>query len=43
MLVGLPAGGLMMGLVGAMTGISFDLMREGVGSRLGTWAFGGRL
>jgi len=40
-LVGLPAGGLMMGLVGAMTGISFDLMREGVGSRLGTWAFWG--
>jgi len=41
LLVGLPAGGLMMGLVGAMSGISFDLMREGVGSRLGTWAFWG--
>lgn len=41
LLVGLPAGGLMMGLVGAMTGISFELMREGVGSRLGTWDFWG--
>ena len=41
LLVGLPAGGFMMGLVGVMTGLSVDLMREGIGSRLGTWNFWG--
>ncbi len=41
LLVGLPAGGFMMSLVGMMTGLSVDLMREGVGSRLGTWEFWG--
>lgn len=41
LLVGLPAGGFMMSLVGMMTGLSVDMMREGVGSRLGTWDFWG--
>jgi hypothetical protein len=40
-LVGLPAGGLMMSLVGGMTAMAHELMREGVGSRLGTWNFWG--
>ena len=31
----------MMGLVGMMTAMSVELMREGVGSRLGTWNFWG--
>ena len=31
LLVGLPAGGFMMGLVGMMTALSVDLMREGIG------------
>jgi hypothetical protein len=41
LLVGLPAGGGMMGLVGGMVAIASELMREGVGSRLGTWDFWG--
>ena len=41
LLVGLPAGGGMMALVGGMVTISIELMREGVGSRLGTWSFWG--
>lgn len=40
-LVGLPAGGFMVGQVGMMIGLSVELMREGVGSRLGTWNFWG--
>ncbi len=41
LLVGLPAGGFMMSLVGMMTAFSFEMMREGIGSRLGTWNFWG--
>lgn len=41
LLVGLPAGGFMMSLVGMMTAMAHELMREGVGSRLGTWNFWG--
>lgn len=41
LLVGVPAGGFMMSLVGGMVGVAHDLMREGVGSRLGTWNFWG--
>ena len=41
LLVGLPAGGFMMSLVGVMVGVAHDLMREGIGSRLGTWNFWG--
>lgn len=41
LLVGLPAGGFMMSLVGIMTAMSMEMMREGVGSRLGTWNFWG--
>lgn len=41
LLVGLPAGGFMMSLVGGMTAMAHELMREGVGSRLGTWNFWG--
>ncbi|MFM8470235.1 MAG: hypothetical protein ACKODH_09735 [Limisphaerales bacterium] len=41
LLVGLPAGGGMMSLVSGMVAILMDLMREGVGSRLGTWDFWG--
>ena len=41
LLVGLPAGFFMMGRVGMMTAMSVDMMREGVGSRLGTWNFWG--
>lgn len=41
LLVGLPAGGFMMSLVGMMTALSMEMMREGVGSRLGTWNFWG--
>ena len=40
-LVGVPAGMFMMSLVGMMTAMSVDMMREGVGSRLGTWTFWG--
>ncbi len=41
LLVGLPAGFFMIGLVGMMTGLSVEMMREGIGSRLGTWNFWG--
>lgn len=41
LLVGLPAGGFMMSLVGIMTAMSMEMMREGIGSRLGTWDFWG--
>lgn len=41
LLVGLPAGGFMMSLVGMMTAMSMEMMREGIGSRLGTWNFWG--
>ena len=41
LLVGLPAGGFMMALVGMMTAMSMEMMREGIGSRLGTWIFWG--
>lgn len=41
LLVGLPAGGFMMSLVGIMTAMSMEMMREGIGSRLGTWNFWG--
>ncbi|NBV21516.1 MAG: ABC transporter permease [Proteobacteria bacterium] len=40
-LVGVPAGIFMMSLVGMMTAMSVDMMREGIGSRLGTWTFWG--
>ncbi|PAW82598.1 MAG: hypothetical protein B9S33_15075 [Pedosphaera sp. Tous-C6FEB] len=38
-LVGLPAGGLMMSSVGVMSAMGHEFMREGIGSRLGTWNF----
>jgi hypothetical protein len=41
LLVGVPAGCFMVGLVIFMVGVAHDLMREGVGSRLGTWNFWG--
>ena len=41
MIVGIPAGMFMMGQVGMMTAMSVELMREGIGSRLGTWDFWG--
>ncbi len=41
LLVGLPSGMFMMSLVGMMTALSMEMMREGVGSRLGTWDFWG--
>ena len=41
LLVGLPAGGLMMSFVGIMSAMASDMMREGIGSRLGTWNFWG--
>ncbi len=41
LLVGLPAGGFMMSLVGMMTAMSVEMMREGIGSRLGTSGFWG--
>ncbi|NBR86861.1 MAG: ABC transporter permease [Verrucomicrobia bacterium] len=40
-LVGAPSGMFMMSLVGMMVAMSSEMMREGVGSRLGTWDFWG--
>ena len=39
LLVGLPAGGMMMSFVGVMSGLANNMMREGIGSRLGTMDF----
>lgn len=41
LLVGLPAGGLMMSFVGIMSAMASNMMREGIGSRLGMWNFWG--
>jgi len=41
LLVGFSGGGVMMTLVGLMANFSYDLLREGAGSRLGAWNFWG--